>query len=113
MASAVPQEPAPMTVIGSVRRYCIGDSYLATRCGLVEQTLLLLRHFRRLRKQGVEVDQGEEKIREATLHDQVRNHFAGVRKQDGGAKAADQAFQVLPRRPGDREHTRAFLLRED
>src|ERR1700688_2370745 len=106
MASAVPQEPAPMTVIGSVRRYCIGDSYLATGSGLVDQTLLLLRHLRRLRKQGVEVDQGEEKIREAALHDQIRNHLARVRKQDARAKAADQTLQILHRRAGDREHTR-------
>src|SRR5271157_2016559 len=83
MASAVPQLPAPITVIGSARRVCIRGS-------LVNQTRL--RRSRRLGQQGVEIDQRQDKIWKAALDDQVGNDFARKWKQHAGTEAADQAL---------------------
>src|SRR5260221_658840 len=90
MASAVPQEPAPMTVIGSARRVIQPLIHRGGRRSLL-----------RLREQRVEIDQRQEEIGESTLDDEVGDHFARVRKQQARAEAADQALSILNRVAGD------------
>src|SRR5579863_7285210 len=82
MASAVPQEPAPMTVIGSVRRVCI----------LLIHQVRLLRGLLRLAEQSVEIHQRQEEIGEAAFDDQIGNHFARIGKQHAGTETTDQAL---------------------
>src|ERR1700677_996231 len=103
MASAVPQEPAPITVIGAKSGLCMVETVPPRGPRLVDEPRLRL--LRRLREQRVEIHQREQEVRESALGDQIRDDFAGIGKQNARTEASDQSLHVLRRSAADRENT--------